>query len=57
MNLPIQEKPLKYISEVVYILDENKKYIAGLILAFILIGLIEIIGVSVVGVYVSVISG
>ena len=57
MNLPIQEKPLKYISEVVYILDENKKYIAGLILAFIFIGLIEIIGVSVVGVYLSVISG
>lgn len=51
------QKTIKYISEVLNILDESNKYILSLILAVISLGIIEIIGVSVVGLYLAVISG
>lgn len=57
MKIAIIQKIIKYISEVLNILDESNKYILSLILAVISLGIIEIIGVSVVGLYLAVISG
>ncbi len=57
MKIAIIQKTLKYISEVLSILNESNKYILSLILAVITLGIIEIIGVSVVGLYLGVISG
>jgi len=57
MIFGLLNKIIRYLRETLYVLNEENKHVLFLVCVFVLMGVVEVVGVGVVGVYVSILSG